>query len=388
MKVEWVIKFDGVSSVPDKVLSGLSVGVKDLFHIAGVATSAGNPDWLSTHKAPASTSSSIIKLQAAGASVVGKTLTDELAYSLNGQNIHYGTPLNYTAPQRIPGGSSSGSAAVVASGEVDIGLGTDTGGSIRVPASYNGLFGLRPTHGLIPMDNMVPLAPSFDTVGWLTRDLQTLENVAQTLLLKSDSDTPKHLVVLKPTIAGNAIWNLECENWLDSHAQYFESVVEVFFEPSFFAIASASFRCLQGHEIWQMHGEWIQAESPGFAPDISARFKWCQSLTSEMVVEAKQSQQSVIDQLNQTLVDDNSVMLLPTTPGAAPLLNSAPECMDEYRIQLMGLTALAGLTGRPQLHLPVLKDQNAPWGLSLLGAKGSDMGLIKLAKALLKENNA
>ena len=174
------------SAVTDNALplSGLRLAVKDLFHMAGLPTSAGNPTWLATHPIPTKTASSVAALLNAGANFCGKTMTDELAYSLNGQNIHYGTPSNPVTPDRLPGGSSSGSAVAVASGLADIGLGTDTGGSIRVPASYNGLFGLRPTHGVIPSDNMVALAPSFDTVGWLTKDLTTLAKIAS-ILLKS-----------------------------------------------------------------------------------------------------------------------------------------------------------------------------------------------------------
>ena len=113
--------------------------------------------------------------------MVGRVQTDELAYSLNGCNYHYGTPVNPVTPDRLPGGSSSGSAVAVARGDADVGLGTDTGGSIRVPACYNGLYGIRPTHGRLSSEHMVPLAPRFDTPGWLCRDAETLERVGAIL---------------------------------------------------------------------------------------------------------------------------------------------------------------------------------------------------------------
>src|SRR6187431_1810526 len=163
-------------------LVGLRLGVKDLFHIAGLPTAAGNPDWLASHALPEQTSPVVMQLLNAGAELVGKTQTDELAYSLNGLNIHYGAPINPRSPERLPGGSSSGSAVAVAVGDIDIGLGTDTGGSIRVPASYNGLFGIRTSHGFISSEQMVPLAPLFDSVGWLTRDAKTLALVGEVLL--------------------------------------------------------------------------------------------------------------------------------------------------------------------------------------------------------------
>ena len=164
-------------------LSGLRLGVKDLFYITGMPTTAGNPDWMASHSQPATdTAPSVVALLNEGAVLVGKTLTDELAYSLEGINQHYGTPVNPKAPDRIPGGSSSGSAVAVAKEHIDIGLGTDTAGSIRVPASYNGLYGLRPSHGVISCEHLIPLAPRFDTVGWLTRDFPTMMRVAESIV--------------------------------------------------------------------------------------------------------------------------------------------------------------------------------------------------------------
>lgn len=367
-------------------LSGLRVAVKDLFDIKGVPTSAGNPDWLHSHPVPACTSSSIIKLLENGVTVMGKSLTDELAYSLNGSNIHYGTPINHRAPSRIPGGSSSGSAVAVACGIADIGLGTDTGGSIRVPASYNGLFGLRPTQGIIDMDNMVPLAPSFDTVGWLTKDIETLSKVADVLLpndIATERMPPKNLMILKPEIAGKTIWHAEIDDWIERHKSAFDSIEQIALEDAFYKNASEAFRVLQGAQIWQTHGQWIEQEQPRFAVDIQSRFEWCKTLTDTDIVQAQQIQLEVIDQINSLLPDASYVLLLPTTPGAAPLLDSSSEFMEKYRIQLMGLTAIAGLCARPQLHLPVLTDRDAPWGVSLLGAKNMDLEIIQLAKTLL-----
>ena len=146
-----------------KPLHNLKLAVKDLFHMKGLPTAAGNPDWLATHALPIETNSTVRVLLDAGAEFKGKTITDELAYSLHGQNKHYDALINPAAPAHIPGGSSSGSAVAVSAHLADIGLGTDTGGSIRVPASYQGLWRLRTTHGFVPSDNMVPLAPSIDT---------------------------------------------------------------------------------------------------------------------------------------------------------------------------------------------------------------------------------
>lgn len=376
LNLQWMPE---MAEAQDRLLHQLRVGVKDLFDIAGVPTSAGNPDWLASHAMPEHTASAVQKLLEAGATVVAKTLTDELAYSLNGVNVHYGTPINPAAPDRLPGGSSSGSAVMVRRGAADIGLGTDTGGSIRVPASYTGLYGIRPTHGVIAADHMVGLAPSFDTVGWMTRDLSTLQKVAQILLPPQTEKPVQALCILKPQHEGRSLWSETAQHWLEPHLSRFQRVHEVKIPQDFLSWASETFRTLQGFEIWQTHGSWITQTQPNFAPDIAARFAWCQHITLHQFEQAERNRIEIVQTLSDWMGDDSTVAILPTTPGAAPLLIESAERLADYRIALMGLTALAGLSSRPQLHLPVLSDQGAPWGISLLGARNTDIALIELA---------
>ena len=186
---------------PDGPLRGLTFAVKDVFDIAGHRTGNGNPVWLETHAPAERTASSVERLIAAGATMVGKTYTDEMAYSLNGENVHYGTPTNPRAPGRIPGGSSSGSAVAVAGSLVDFALGTDCGGSVRLPASYCGIFGIRTTHGLVPVDGVVDLAASFDTVGWFAREPQTLRRVGEVLLPAAPTFVPTRLLIADDAFA-------------------------------------------------------------------------------------------------------------------------------------------------------------------------------------------
>ncbi|WP_323813097.1 amidase [Cellvibrio sp. NN19] len=365
-------------------LAGLRLGVKDLFHIAGLPTAAGNPDWLASHPIPEHTSPVVTQLLDAGAELVGKTQTDELAYSLNGLNIHYGAPLNPVAPDRLPGGSSSGSAVAVAAGDIDIGLGTDTGGSIRVPASYNGLFGIRTTHGLISSEHMVPLAPLFDTVGWFARDARTLARVGEVLLPdhlpRQFPNKPEHaslrIALLLPSQNG-ALWTPAHQDWLNQQA-LLTGVKPILLNSDWLNRASQCFRTLQARAIWQTHGDWITNQKPTFAPDIHARFQWCATLT-DADQQAAEAERALLQAEIDSWFDDVDLILLPTTPGAAPLLGAEPEWMDNYRSQLMGLTAPAGLAGLPQVHLPVLNDQGAPCGVSLLGKRDMDKALLQLA---------
>ena len=173
-------------------LTGMSVAVKDLFALEGFRIGAGNKEWLAESSAETTTAPAAAALLAAGAEVAGIARTDEFAYSLAGTNAHYGTPPNPKAPGRISGGSSSGSASAVSLGQATIGLGTDTGGSIRVPSAYQGLFGIRTTHGAVSTEGLLPLAPSFDTVGWMTRDAATLAAVGSVLLPQHEPARAAH----------------------------------------------------------------------------------------------------------------------------------------------------------------------------------------------------
>jgi amidase len=369
--------------ISDYALRDLSLAVKDLFHIQGLPTSAGNPSWLASHDIPEHTNSSVLKLLQGGIKYTGKTLTDELAYSLNGQNVHYPSLVNPITPERIAGGSSSGSAVAVSSRQADIGLGTDTGGSIRVPASYNGLFGIRTSHGAIECDNMVPLAPAFDTIGWMTRSLEHLQRIAKVLL---PTQGVKNQTTLRLCVLNKLVESAEHSSAINTWLQKLSDVhiqVNAFDAQAF--NTSETFRVLQGHQIWQQHHAWINQQKPVFAPDIQDRFTWCASLTNEQVEIAKQQQVRINKHIN-TLFEDCDLLVIPTTPGRAPLIDTPASELATYREDLMSLTAIAGLGGLPQVHLPLFKIQGAPCGVSLIGKKNTDHELITMAKRLIHEN--
>ena len=365
-------------------LKGLGLAVKDLFHIKGLPTAAGNPDWQATHDIPQATNTCVATMLNAGASFKGKTITDELAYSLHGQNKHYAPLVNPVAPAHIPGGSSSGSAVAVSAHLADIGLGTDTGGSIRVPASYQGLWGLRTTHGLLPCDNMVALAPSFDTIGWMTRDLDTLQKVAHTCIDNTKQSTIKAnpcFGIATPLFANTAHSSV-CNKWLTELADNNRCVALTEEQLDLFKLqTAATFRILQGSEIWQQHGEWIETVQPDIAKDIMLRLAWCKTITTQDVTLAKAQQKVVINHIN-ALFDDIDVLVIPTTPGVAPRCDADETTLANDRNALLALTAIAGLAGLPQLHLPLFTLHNAPCGLSLVGKKGNDLALLALAKTL------
>ncbi len=367
-----------------KPLSGLGLAVKDLFHIQGLPTAAGNPDWLATHSIAENTNSCVANILKAGAVFKGKTITDELAYSLHGQNKHYGALVNPVAPAHIPGGSSSGSAVAVSAHLADIGLGTDTGGSIRVPSSYQGLWGLRTTHGAVTCDNMVALAPSFDTVGWMTRDLDTLTKVANVCLNSATqstiSEAPKFGIAAH--LFEQTSHKSLCKTWLAALAEHSDCIELSEAQLNLNTLeTAATFRTLQGGEIWQQHGEWIEDTQPDIADDIMSRLDWCKTITTQDIQHAKAQQTVVINNLN-ALFEKIDVLVIPTTPGVAPRCDADETTLANDRNALLALTAIAGLAGLPQLHLPLFTLHNAPCGLSLVGKKGNDLALLALAKKL------
>jgi aspartyl-tRNA(Asn)/glutamyl-tRNA(Gln) amidotransferase subunit A len=270
-------------------------------------------------------------------------------------------------------------------GEIDIGLGTDTGGSIRVPASYNGLFGIRTSHSALSTEHMVPLAPLFDTVGWMTRDAALLEAVGQVLLPETGEHFPAgplNIGVLKPVINDCELWTPAHQNWLNQQPGLSE-VKNLALDTDWLARASQCFRVLQGYAIWQTHGAWITQRKPTFASDIHMRFSWCSQITPQQAREADIERIALQVEIADWFTDVD-LLVLPTTPGPAPLLGAGAAWMDKYRSQLMGLTAPAGLAGLPQIHLPVFSVDGAAAGVSLLGKRGMDRPLLTLATLLDK----
>ncbi|MFK7941964.1 MAG: amidase [Paracoccaceae bacterium] len=364
---------------PDGPLSGLTFCAKDIYDVAGHQTGCGSPTWAETHSVATSHAPPVAALLAAGALLKGKTHTDEIAYSLMGVNAHFGTPINTAAPDRVPGGSSSGSVAAVAAGLVDIGLGSDTGGSVRMPASFCGVYGLRTTHGAVALERTMPLAPSFDTVGWFTRDLATLATVceahdmvetgsaAPTLLLPVDAwaqAEPETVEALGPTLA-----RLEAA---------FGAAVPVILAPEGLDTWFETFRIHQAAEVWQAHGAWVAETSPDFGPGIADRFAMAAGIAADAFAAAQAARVGVHARMAELLSGD-TLLVLPTSPGPAPFREAENNTLDDFRMRALHLLCPAGLAGYPQLNIPAGVVDGAPVGIGLVGAAGQDAALVKLA---------
>jgi amidase len=364
-------------------LSGLSFATKDLYDIAGHTTGAGSPDWLASHGPAAVTASAVSRLLAAGAHMVAKAQTDEMAFSITGQNAHYGTPVNVNAPGRIPGGSSSGSAAAVAGGLVDFALGSDTGGSVRMPAGFCGIHGIRTTQDRIPTDGVHPLAPCFDTVGWFTQSGALMQEIGQVLLPDYDpGPAPKRFMVardcfdLLPDDAARALAEA-----VEQMAGHFADRSEISVSPDGPDKWMPHFRTLQMADIWRTHGGWIEQTKPNFGPGVVDRFAMSATITVDMVADSTIVRDQVRQRLDEILGDDG-ILCLPTAPGIAPLCETPEGDLDDFRWRSMGLSCVAGLSGCPQINLPLASLDGCPLGLGLIAGRGRDEALLQLASKI------
>ena len=327
------------------------------------------------------TAPTVQKLLDAGARFVGKTHTDELAFSLNGQNAHFGTPVNGAAPDRLPGGSSSGSASAVSNGLCDFALGTDTGGSVRAPASHCGLFGIRLTHGRLSLDGALGLAPSFDTCGFFARDGETFARVGDVLLGDDPAPLPDPPRLLLAAGAFAAL-DSDVRGALAPIVKRIEDllgqakVVEP--APEGVETLARAFRVLQGREAWRLHGPLIERYRPPLGPGVAERFAFAKSVTDEQVAEAEAVRARFRGRFAGFLGRDG-VLILPTMPDAAPLLDESEAALDAYRGRALRLLCLSGLSGVPQVTMPLASRLGAPLGLSILGPAGSDHSLVWLA---------
>jgi amidase len=374
---------DGAAAGP---LAGLTFAAKDVYDVAGHVTGAGNPAWLATHPAATASSPLVDSLLAAGATLVGKTLTDELAYSINGDNVHYGTPINTRAPGRVPGGSSSGSAAAVAARLCDFALGTDTGGSTRVPASYCGLWGLRTTHGLLSSSAMVPLSPGFDTPTWLAHDAGTFRRVADVLLPPSTTHQFRRAFLLTDMLAqADEAFHAPAEQVFAALGRGMPSCrgrVAGSAEGEDLEAWRQTYITASAHEAWQVHGAWIGQHQPVFSPAVAGRWDAARQI-SDAAAAAAVARRAEIAAAVRNLLGSDGVAVVPSAAGVAPRLTASGAEVDQLRSRTFRIACVAGLAGLPQVSIPFMSADGLPVGISLLGPAGSDRALVELAVTLM-----
>jgi len=380
-------------------LDGLCFAVKDLIDIAGWKTACGNPAWRDSHPPAVAHAVCVEQLLRAGARCVGKTVSDEMAFSLLGQNHFYGTPLNPHAPDRVPGGSSSGSASAVACGLVDFALGTDTGGSVRVPAGNCGIPGFRPSHGYISVAGVNPLAPTFDTVGIFAEKPDVLARVANFLLSTEPAaaNEPESIYIIRDAFA---LADAEIQQALMEPVQKLRErfggrVREISLSDVDGDTTGASFETwrdtycvLQWAEIKSCLGAWIADSRPDFGPATVSSFALTDQLDRGRIAGAVERRERYFRCLRNFL-GPRDLLCMPTAPALPLRLSdpvpdrSAKTSGNTYYPRALSLTSVAGIGRMPQVSLPIAASTDGiPAGLSLLAAQGQDAFLLEVAKDL------
>ena len=372
-----------IEGAPNGPLREISFAAKDLFDVAGVSTGGGNPDWARANPVPTKHAWAVQTLLDAGATLIGKTITDEVSLGILGENAFEGTPLNSAAPDRVPGGSSSGSAAAVAAGLCDTALGTDTGGSVRVPASFCGLYGIRPTHGRLNLAGMLPQAPSSDTTGWFARDAETFARVSTVLLGEAPAAELPHTLLIAVDAFGFADADVAAalRPMIEKLTRLVGTARDELMAPPGLSVWARAQRTLQPVEAWNTFQAWVERDNPRFA------FNVARGLVAGSQLPVAERSWAALMRLEARgrmayLLPPGTILCLPTTPFPAPKRGLPLPVLDPLRDRISCLCAQGGLTGVPQVNLPGATVEGAPVGLSIVGGHGSDATLIAVARAI------
>jgi amidase len=361
-------------------LGGLTAVVKDLYDIAGTRTGAGSPDWLAAQQPARAHAAAVAKILAAGATITGKTICDEFFYSGSGISAHYGTPANLRAPGRIPGGSSSGSAAATAANACDFALGSDTGGSVRMPASFCGIYGLRPTHGRIDLAGAIAMAPSFDVGGFFANAPGVLRRVGAVLLEGERVSAPVGRLILAPDAFAQADAPVAAlgRDFLARAARDLPPATETAIAPDGFDGWREAFRIVQGRETWTSFGDFVTRQKPALGPGIRERMAFAATVTAAQADAARKTVDAARAHMLR-LVPPGTVVALPTAPCIAPRIDMSAEESESFRVRVMRLGCPAVLAGLPQISIPIGTVAGCPAGLSFIAWPGGDEALLDLA---------
>ena len=361
-------------------LAGLTAVVKDMYEIAGERIGCGVPEWLAAAKPAARNSTPVQKILDAGATIIGKTICDEFFYSGTGINPHYGTPVNARAPGRIPGGSSAGSAAACGAGLCDFALGSDTGGSVRMPASFNGIYGLRPTHERIAHEGVADMAPGFDVPGWFAATPGVFRAVGAVLLdERRVSASVERVVILEDAFAeaDPEIADL-IRTLLEFMSDDLPAMAHGKIAPDGFDPWREAFRIVQGYETWQTFGDFVTKHQPKIGPGVRERIAFASTVTKAQADAARATYMKAREHIRDA-AKPGTILALPTSPTLPPFVDTPAADLDDFRTRVMRLVVTSSISGLPQMSMPAGTVAGCPVGLSFIGWAGGDEALLDLA---------
>lgn len=367
------------------ILSGLTFAAKDVFDIADHVTSWGNPTWAKLQPKAVVNAIVVDQLLTAGARFIGKTITSEFTFDLLGNNYFYGIPVNPKAPDRLPGGSSNGSASAVACELVDFALGTDTGGSIRVPASYCGVWGYRPSHDRISVSGIPVFAPSFDTAGILANNADVLIKAATVLLgktaiSKNSSDVKVYLLEDMLALCDEEVCNASTKV---INQFIFEKInlPKITHQKINYEWLFETFNFLQWSEINNSLGAWVAHNKPELGPVTAKNLELTQTVDRSKIQSAIIKREWFATVLNEFL-NNHNILCMPTTPTLAPKPGSIPadRRIGTFFPRTIAFTAIAGLARLPQISIPLAEVNGVPVGISFIAAQGNDELLLDFCR--------
>lgn len=356
---------------------GPTVAIKDSIDIAGHATRAGSR--VLAGAAPAGTHADVVQaLLGAGCRIVGKANMHELAYGVTGINGWTGTPANPLYPGRVPGGSSSGSAAAVAAGLCDFALGTDTGGSIRIPAACCGVYGLKPSFGRVSRRGAMPAESSLDCVGPFARDLATIERAMAMLDpgFRSETAAPAPALGVVTVDADGAVLTTIQDRLAASGV-----VLKPVALPGMKAAFDAGLTII-GAENWAAFGHLAQSDAMG--ADVRTRLRAAAAITAEDVAKAEQVRAAFTAEVDAALAGVDA-LVLPTMPDFPLTLDEAADARAAIRVT--AFVRPFNLSAHPALSIPLEAPSGLPVGLQLVGRRGEDARLCAVARALISSEH-
>ena len=356
-------------------LKNLKFVLKDMCDVKNIKTSCGNPDFYKACEPAKKHAEFLSNILSEGAILEGITICDEFFYSVIGENSHYGTPKNLNAPNCVPGGSSSGSAAALTTDLFDFSIGSDTGGSVRVPASFCGLLGIRPTHGRINANGVYPMAPSFDTIGWFSNNIKTFQKIGEVLLDKNENEniTFNQFVIAEDLLE---LVDTDIKNQFNSYYKELHPNIKHIRLSKFSKSEIAdNFRILQAGEIKEHVIPWIEKNKPKISLEINSRIEMASEILPLEIDAAKTFRQEIISEINNSL-PEGDIAIFPTTPFSAPKCGQSDQDLGSDRKKIMEMTSIAGMTSRPQISIPKFKGKTGPVGISILGWQYSDEVLL------------
>ena len=357
---------------PETEPAGIPLAVKDLFDTAGLVTTYGSS--IFAQHVPAETAEAVRRLEAAGYANVGKTNLHEFAYGVTSMNPHYGWVPNPVREGRIAGGSSGGSAAALAAGLADAALGTDSGGSIRIPAAYCGIVGFKPTYGLVPLEGCWPLAPSYDHAGPMARTVAHCVAMLEILAPEFEPAPVPGLADLRVAVAWTAEAAVGVRRRVEAAAALFPNHEQVDFPRG-----RGNLKVFM-REIAEVHDALFHEQPEAYGEDVARKIRDCLAVTDAEVSRAERVRESYRDEA-AALLEGFDLLLTPTQGFVAPTYEEAAD--DSLRSGITSFTNPFNALGWPVLALPCgTAEHGLPASVQLVGRPGADAAVLAAGLAL------